>query len=291
MLCAKAMHLLYRDPTGFVRRCGDQFVPLPRRVIFKNLNHVTIPCDLSLSWPGRDMERKMFFGTYEPETVAAMKRFLRPGHAFIDVGANVGYLSAVAMGLVTNAGEVHSFEPVAEYRSRLEKIGHMNPNFQLFANGIALSDLEGTGEISISAHNIGWNTMVPNFMPSDDLARSCTIRTARLDNYIRRYVNCRVSLIKVDTEGFEFPVLLGLEGFFRKGNQPPIVCEVAPSAYAPGKLDRSLADFSDYMWSYGYVAMNLQGTESIKLANVMTTTNLLWIARESRSHYVGRGDR
>jgi hypothetical protein len=39
------------------------------------------------------------FGTWEPDLVPFMRRRLRPGDTFIDVGANVGYLSAVGSRL------------------------------------------------------------------------------------------------------------------------------------------------------------------------------------------------
>src|SRR5579863_8204669 len=42
----------------------------------------------------------MYFGSYAPLVVAAMKRHLQPGDVFLDVGANIGYLSAVAADLV-----------------------------------------------------------------------------------------------------------------------------------------------------------------------------------------------
>ena len=58
---------------------------------------------------------QMYFGTYQPEVFLLMRRFMRPGDTFVDVGANIGYLSALGMGLVGASGEVHSFEPVPQY--------------------------------------------------------------------------------------------------------------------------------------------------------------------------------
>ena len=36
------------------------------------------------------------FGTWEPDLAAFLRRRLRPGDTFIDVGANIGCLSALA---------------------------------------------------------------------------------------------------------------------------------------------------------------------------------------------------
>ena len=57
----------------------------------------------------------MYYGSYAVPIVETMKRTLRPGDTFLDVGANIGYLSAIAAGLVGVTGQVHCFEPVPDY--------------------------------------------------------------------------------------------------------------------------------------------------------------------------------
>ena len=42
----------------------------------------------------------MYYGSYALLVIEVMKRLLHPGDVFLDVGANIGYLSAVAAGLV-----------------------------------------------------------------------------------------------------------------------------------------------------------------------------------------------
>src|SRR3990170_2952868 len=69
--------------------------------------------------------KQMYFDCYEIATVEAIKKMLRPGDIFIDVGANIGYLTAIGAGLVGKAGQVHSFEPVSESFQRLKKIAEM----------------------------------------------------------------------------------------------------------------------------------------------------------------------
>jgi FkbM family methyltransferase len=249
------------------------------------LNGVAFECDLS-SWPGRTMARGMFFGTFSIEIVAAMKRFLKTGDVFIDVGANIGYLSAVGMGLVGPSGEVHSFEPVPDYYSRLRKLAGANPGFRFFPQPIALSDTQGRCTISVASKNVGWNTLVPGFMRASDLAYQVEVQTDRLDSYIDKHNVQRVSLIKIDTEGFEFPVLRGLKGYFERGERPPIICEVATDAY--GLLGYSISDFHEFMSSYGYRAYRI--TQSVKsvssepfdIRNARGTIDVVWTASSSR---------
>jgi len=75
------------------------------------------------------MIASMYFGGYERETVSAMERFLRPGDTFIDVGANIGYLSTLALGLVGETGQVHSFEPVPDHFQRLQAVEKLHHQF------------------------------------------------------------------------------------------------------------------------------------------------------------------
>jgi hypothetical protein len=71
--------------------------------------------------PDKWIERLMWAGAYERELVDLFKRVLKPGMALLDVGANVGYFSALAAGLVGAKGQVHAFEPELACFARLER--------------------------------------------------------------------------------------------------------------------------------------------------------------------------
>src|SRR5262249_33522826 len=50
-------------------------------------------------------------GTSGPEMSALLRDVLRPGMTFVDAGANIGYLSVLASGLVEDSGRVFCVEP------------------------------------------------------------------------------------------------------------------------------------------------------------------------------------
>lgn len=87
-------------------------------------------------------------------------------------------------------------------------------------------------------------------------------------------------LVKQITEGFEFPVLQGLEDCFRRGQRPPIICEVAPAAYP--LLRTTLAGLRDYMLSYGYEAFRFSRTgwpgEQVDIRTIGGTMDVMWMA-------------
>src|SRR5579864_2817767 len=64
--------------------------------------------------PEQRIERLMWASAYERDLVTLFKRTIKPGMTVADVGANIGYFSAIAAGLVGSAGAVHAFEPNPE---------------------------------------------------------------------------------------------------------------------------------------------------------------------------------
>src|ERR1700742_4360825 len=66
------------------------------------------------------------FGTWEPDLTAFLRRRLRPGDTFIDVGANVGYMSALASRLVGPHGAVVAIEPAPIASAVLQETVAMN---------------------------------------------------------------------------------------------------------------------------------------------------------------------
>lgn len=278
-----ALSLLWRDPEMFLRRCAEHILPMPQRRLRIHLRDVVFDCNLPEEFRAFGMAKSMFFRTFAADIVTMMKRFLQPGDTFIDVGANVGYLSAVGMSLVGHSGEVHSFEPVLEYYERLCRLSEGNPKFRVFCNNLAVSDVSGTSAIAISSHNPGWNTMVPTFMPQTDVKSMAQCTTIRMDSYLEQHVTGKkVKLIKIDTEGFEFPVLRGMRRYFESGNRPVIICEVAPEAYQ--LLGCSLTDLGSFMREFGYVACSIRTTKrgfaEADTSQIHSTTDLVYLTSD-----------
>ena len=81
-----------------------------------------------------------FFGTYEPEVQAEIRRWLRPGDVAIDVGANVGWHTLLMGARVGPAGRVHAFEPNETTRARLVAAVQANSFAHVIVDARAVAD-------------------------------------------------------------------------------------------------------------------------------------------------------
>ena len=256
-----------------------------RKLIWSNLfppksgdilvNGIVFNIDLKLDSAMKDM----YYGTYQAEVISVLKKYLHPGDVFIDIGANVGYVSTFALGCVGKNGEVHSFEPVPKYFERLKYVKDKNAGHHIFINNVALGEKEKLENIAVTnLANIGWNTLVPGFMPKDTIGESVEVKVSTLDKYLSLNKIDNVRLIKIDVEGYEFPVLKGAQQYFQKTKRLPILLvEVAPSAYPNLKL--SLSELGELMASFGYTAYGIDFKEKINIAALVDTTDVVFLPR------------
>jgi len=274
---SRAATLLTRNPGLFCRVMLGKVKSkrrMPALPTCKRVNGILFEYDLA-DYRGT---APMYFGSYAPLVVEAMRKRLRPGGIFIDVGANIGYLSATAAGFVGTGGEVHSFEPVPAYHKRLQRLAELNPRHRIFVNACAGGEYAGTCAIYVTREP-GQNTMVPAYQQRTEIVSTLDVPVVRLDDYIAEKKITRVSLIKIDAEGFEMPVLRGLEGYFLLTRErPPIICEIAPRAYS--LLGKSLADLENYMGQFGYSARDLvDGRTPVNLRQIKQVEDVLFLAR------------
>lgn len=272
----KAIALLQNRPDLFLRRLRSEisgFGTLPGHPVRRKINGISFEFDFSYATVIEDM----FHNKYEILTIAAMEKTLHSGDTFIDVGSNIGYISAIGAGLVGKTGEVHSFEPVPEYFKKTKKMTEMNPDYKIIANQFALGEKEEMTQIDIFGNgNIGWNTMVPGFMKPETRKQAINVSVRRLDNYIKEHNLKNITFIKIDVEGFEFSVLKGLKDFLTETKQKPtILCENNPRVCP--LLGYNLKELFDYMKGFGYMSYNYLNYKRLEWSDMKEIGNILLI--------------
>lgn len=134
----RAATLLKRNPKLFCHVMTGKLRTrrrLPSGVALRCINGVLFECDGAREAP-------LYFNSYAPLVTHAVRRFLKAGDVFFDIGANVGYISAIAAGLLGTHGQVHAFEPVPEHFARLQRLARLNPQRAIFANACAAGDAD-----------------------------------------------------------------------------------------------------------------------------------------------------
>ena len=273
---SRATTLLTKNPGLFCRvllakiNTARRMPPLP---VLKRIDDVVFEFDMA---PYRGTA-PMYFGSYAVPIVETMKRILRRGDVFFDIGANIGYLSAIGASLVGRQGEVHCFEPVREYFERLQRLAELNPEYAITANDSGAGEAPGNCTVYVTREP-GQNTMVPAYKSGPEIVSTQDVRVVRLDSYMEQHGVERVRLIKIDAEGFELPILKGLENFFRRGAwRPEVICEIAPRAYP--LMGRRVSELAEYMGDYGYTARDLlDGKTPVDLLAMRRVDDVLFSA-------------
>ena len=139
---------------------------------------------------------------------------LQSGDVFIDVGANIGYYSLLASTVVGESGRVYGFEPDPENFSLFEKNIAINQLSNVDSFNVALSDHDGKGELFVNSSNFGDHQIYDN-----GNGRACvTIELREGARLLSQVQNVR--LVKVDTQGAEYQVLIGLLPLLKKQQGP-----------------------------------------------------------------------
>lgn len=217
--------------------------------------------------------RAMLTGSYDIVLCNNFRKYLRTGDVMLDIGANVGYISAMAASQVGETGEVHGFEPLRECFERLGLLQSLNPNYNFIFNNLALGEQEGFLPIAYDPQGGSRNATL---VPDSSSAVTISVPVKRLDAYIFQNIPKpeRIRLIKIDVEGFEFPVLRGAEQFFAQTKcRPLIFCELKP--WELKKIGASLEDFEQYMKRFGYRAYDSVENERPVDLRAMTDMDVL----------------
>jgi FkbM family methyltransferase len=171
------------------------------------------------------------FGVWEPDLTAFISERLRQGDCFIDVGANIGYFSALAARRLGPAGRVLSIEasPVVfaslAETIRLNELGEVVRSLNKAAAAVR-------GSITVYAgpdHNIGLTTTVQ----TRGFLQQGVIYALPLDDLLTRDEARAARLVKIDVEGGEVEVLAGMRRFLAEcRDDAEILVEVSPLWWA-----------------------------------------------------------
>ena len=130
----------------------------------------------------------------------------------LDVGANKGNWSAEAIEIAgaTQALNIHAFEP--SHQTRLMLATRFPDSSAVTVQPYALSD--STGEATFYSEEVGGGT---NSLSSSSGSKSEIVKLTTIDIFLEEADIAEVSMVKIDTEGFDLLVLRGAESSLNAG--------------------------------------------------------------------------
>ena len=155
-------------------------------------------------------------GDWEPAEARWLRSVIRPGHTVLDVGANVGYFSLLAAGLVGEAGAVISVEPERRNLALLRANLWRNRRPQVTVLPIAASARTGFLPLTLNELNRG-----DHQVGRADSAAETLVPSAALDDLLTHQT---IDVIKVDTQGHDHEVIWGMGETIAR-THPVIMCE------------------------------------------------------------------
>lgn len=148
------------------------------------------------------------FGDLDRKVAALIQRCVDPGDVALDVGANLGVTSLLLARRVAPYGKVHAFEPSPTALAFLERTLARNADAPIVLQKIGLGATSRQGELHVPAGNAGAATMLAENAVAGSETYSIYVGTA--SEYIRRMGITQIKFMKIDVEGLEEEVLLGL---------------------------------------------------------------------------------
>jgi FkbM family methyltransferase len=194
----------------------------------------------------------------EAEVFEELRRYLRPGSVFVDIGANFGMHTLVAASLVGPAGKVLSFEPLPRNAALLRRhirLNRFREIVQVFEEAVSDSPEPFTFFSTDDADPLG---LTASIAPGE-AAGKLRVANVRLDDVLPRLAS-QVDVIKIDVEGAEHAVLRGAVEILRR-QRPVLIIEV--HGYVLPDFSSSVRLLEQCLLSLGYSGRRLNISSSL----------------------------
>ena len=197
---------------------------------------------------------------YQDDLCELIRQTVRPGSCFIDVGANIGFITLCGARAVGASGLVFAVEASARLVERLEEMLSRNRIANTTVFNSAAGDYNGVASLQVHEHQ-GMSSV------STEAAGATKVRMARLDDLVDGRIGDDLPiLVKIDVEGFELAVLEGMPKLLARPGTRVFVEVGDPLSSAYGAKTQDIFDLMANRGYQGYSARTspLGGSVSFK---------------------------
>lgn len=223
--------------------------------IWKKTTAVVTPLGFKLTsglHPAYEMMRN---GTFEPEETELIREYLNKIDLFVDVGANLGYYTCLAL---------QGGKPVIAFEPQQQNLHCLFQN--ILANGwqdkaeifpLALSDKPGI--LTLYGASGPSASLIPNWAGYSSRFKQI-VPISTLDNIVGGRSLDKRLFIKIDVEGAEFNVLSGALNTLARSIKPVWLVEICLQEFHPEGINPDFRKTFQLFWENGYQAYTAKKT-------------------------------
>jgi FkbM family methyltransferase len=175
------------------------------------------------------------------------------GGTFLDIGANIGFITVRAARHLGGKGRVIALEPHPVRFGSLQRNIELNGLSSAIALPFAAGSSNGSAIIYEPVPSLGPHPVDVSMRDIGGLAIKIEVRT--VDDLLQGYPDDRVALVKIDVEGFEPNVIKGMTATLKK-LRPHVVFEAldASALEATSRLFREIGYRVEVLDGENYLA-------------------------------------
>lgn len=189
----------------------------------------------------------MFSIVGDYDDVCEVVSTLRPGMAFIDIGANAGIFSMVAGKLLGDDGVIVAFEPSYPSFKTLMANASLNHLSNFFPFMAAVGSSFGVERFSFKSSHTGMS----HLDPAGD-TRVAQFGGVELSSLLSSIIEHRKTMIKIDVEGAELGVIQSIEPLIESSFVETVIVEIDQKQQS--RFNGSPSEIYAFMYKKGYVA-------------------------------------
>ncbi|MGZ4955527.1 MAG: FkbM family methyltransferase [Methylobacter sp.] len=223
-------------------------------------------------------------GIFEPVETALLQAIIRPGDRILDIGANMGYYTALFADWVGPSGIVHAVEPDPDNFALLNaNTLDFQKDGRVHLHALALSEAAGTAKLFRSKDNVGMHRLYDSICCDGSFME---VTVCRGDDMALTPLD----FIKIDIEGYEAVALRGLSDTLTDSPNVKILCEFCPISMMEAGIQP--VKWIEWLENHGFIAIAYNGTawspvmhEDLKQElNCLTELDFIGLTSELRAH-------
>jgi len=208
---------------------------------------------------------ELFFkGIYgiEANLVKLFDRIFFKGMTVLDIGAHIGYYTLQFAVRVGGEGEVHAFEPVGKTFEYLEQNILLNKLTNVHINRYIVHDSCRKKEIFVyDEKNIGTSSILER--AGKEPRRVELVECITIDEYISQKSLQEVHAVKIDVEGNELSVLMGMKKLLESKDLLYIIVEIHEEYLLAQNIDP--IEIYKFLQEFDFLAKEVTLNKSIVL--------------------------